>query len=102
MDHVSRRQIPGSGNHRLAGGTPVRILLARLSHDVWPTTPMDGTINPTTTGQPAIGGVDDRVGILVRDIPSEQFERTRTDGGMHGHALILWPNSESKSLLTRF
>jgi hypothetical protein len=62
-----------ASNDGLARWTPVRILLARFRHNTWPPTPVNGTIHPSTTGQPTIGGIHNGIGLLASNVAGNQL-----------------------------
>ncbi len=88
MNHVSGQQITGTGDDRLAGGTPFRILPAGLRHDVGSPAAVDGSVNASASGQLSVGGVDDNVRPLEGDASDNQFQPGAGNLDLHPLGLL--------------
>src|SRR5438105_14334364 len=74
VDHVTGGHAPRAGDHGGAGGASV-VTLAQLAHDLRPAGSMHPAVNPATTGERAVGRVDDGVDVERRDVGSQQRYR---------------------------
>jgi hypothetical protein len=74
MDHEFGPQLAGTCSHSIAGGATGRELAPQFFHQGGTSGIVDGTVNPTSTGQALVGGVDDGVHILMGDVAFHQFK----------------------------
>ena len=58
----------------MPGRAPLRIPFASLLHEERPGGAMNRTVNPAPAGQRLVGGVDDGIDLLDRDVPLHEFE----------------------------
>jgi hypothetical protein len=83
MKDILGRKIASPAHHRAACGATLRIILRCFLHDGWTTRIVYGPIDTATTGQTAVGGIDDRVDVLLGYIALNQFHAARAK--FHNH-----------------
>jgi hypothetical protein len=83
VDHITGAQITRCRNDGVSRSASVRMETLGIGHDFRTATAMDGSINPTTARQMLIGGVDDGIDLLERNIADLQFQSAIGDVGMH-------------------
>lgn len=86
MEDVTGQKLTRVGGHRAPRRASLRIAGARLLHQDWSGCPMDRTVHSPTTGQFRVGGVDDGVDSLGRDVSLSQFQTGFAD--LHEHRLL--------------
>ncbi len=95
VDDVLRVQPAGCRRHSLAGRQPLPVARGPQGpaggEDLGPATPVNRTVHPTTTQKRGVGGVDQDVGVLLGDVPTDEVDRR-----MCRHATILPPGGRAR------
>jgi hypothetical protein len=70
-------------SHGIPGRTSLRIPFAGLLHEDRPGGAMNGAIHPAPASEGRVGGIDDRIDLLGRDVPLHEFETRIVEMGEH-------------------
>jgi hypothetical protein len=84
MDDVSRLEIAAGGYDGIADGAAADA--TTLFVNSRPTLGVDGTICAVTFIEPPVGGGDNRVGVLVGNVPCYKTQFCFADGRLHEQA----------------
>ena len=78
VDDPARRQIPGSGRHRLSYGKAVRVRrttqLATLGQQARTGSSVDGPVDASAAEQGTVGSIDDRIDPLGGDVAFDSLK----------------------------
>jgi hypothetical protein len=89
VDDVGGRQVaPGRCHrapHRQSVGVANAADPAALRQDPWPAPPVNGAVHPAAPEQAAVGGIDDHIDLLGRDVALHQRDPCR-------HPALRWPS----------
>ena len=85
MNDVFRRQLSGSGDNGMARRAmpDLEPNLIQFGHDGWPSNPVNRAVHATSSHQSGIGGIDNRVGGNLCNVPLNEFERGVMNSELH-------------------
>ena len=85
MNDVFRRQVSGSGDNGIARRAMPYLEpdLIQFGHDGWPSNSVNRAVHATSSHQSGIGGIDNRVGGNLRDVPLNEFEGRVMNSELH-------------------
>jgi hypothetical protein len=83
MKDILREQRTGGCRDRISGGTTEWKPRSCFFHQTRPRRTLDGSIDPTASGQFAVCGIHDRIDLLLSDVTLHKFDSAGTKLDLH-------------------